>query len=156
MTTKQRAALVIGFAVAALLAWWGRETWLPGEPPATPVLAAAPDAAPTEGDRLFAAITAKWTNEQLQACAGAVRDVLGTRDLVTGVLASVKDPQGRAAAELADAKHFVELADAKLAEVRPQLEAGDCSGGAGIALEHATQHLVNAGTSAVQATQIAK
>lgn len=156
MTTKQRAAFVIGLAVAALAVWWGRETWMPGAPPATPTMAAAPTAEQTEGDRLFAAITAKWTNEQLQACAGPVRDMLGTRDLVTGVLASVNDPQGRAAAEVADAKRFIELADAKLAEVRPQLETGDCGGGVGTALEHATQHLVNAGTSAVQATQIAK
>jgi hypothetical protein len=154
MKTRRHIPFAIALAIAAVLGWWGREAILPTHPK-PPELVARADPAPTPGDRMFDEITANWTAEQFGLCQEPLRDVLGTRDLVQSALDAVNDPRGKAANEVADAKHWIGLADTKLAEFRPRLVAGDCAGDVGTGLEQATQYLVNAGTAAVQAAHIA-
>lgn len=130
-----------------------------GEPPESERVAVAANsapAAPTAADRDHAEITANWPEALRASCGRALHDALGTRDLVQGALDGVQDPQNRAAAEIEDAKHWIDLGNAKLAEVRPVLEAGTCDGAELTALEEAVQFYVKAGTSAVQASQIVK
>lgn len=121
----------------------------------TAVPAGAEAATPTAGDREFVALTAEWTAEQREACGRELEETLGTRDLVEGALAGVSDPQGRAAAELEDAKHWKAAGDSAFAALRPRLQAGACDGGVQVGLDEAVQAYVKAGTSAVQAAQIA-
>ena len=112
-------------------------------------------AAPSAGDEEYARLTASWTPDAVEACGRTLREALGTRDLVQGALDGVKDPGGKAAAELEDARHWKEQGDAKVASIRPQLETGACDEGIPLALDEAVQFYVKAGTSAVQAGQIA-
>ena len=112
-------------------------------------------AAPSAGDEEYARLTASWTPEAVEACGRTLREALGTRDLVQGALDGVKDPAGKATAELEDARHWKEQGDAKVDSIRPQLQAGACDEGIPLALDEAVQFDVKAGTSAVQAGQIA-
>jgi hypothetical protein len=112
-------------------------------------------AEPTAGDREYARITANWSDAALETCGRGLRDVLGTRDLVQGALDGVRDPAGKADAEIADARHWLSLGDARFAEIRPRLEVGVCDGDVTVALDEVWQLYVKAGTSAVQAGQIA-
>jgi copper chaperone NosL len=117
--------------------------------------AAEAPAAPSAGDEEYARLTASWSPEAVEACGRTLRETLGTRDLVQGALDGVKDPEGKAAAELEDARSWKRQGDAKVDSIRPQLEAGACDEGIPLALDEAVQFYVKAGTSAVQAGQIA-
>ena len=121
----------------------------------TPASESVVRAEPTAGDREYARLTANWSDEALETCGRGLRDVLGTRDLVQGALDGVRDPAGKADAEIADARHWLALGDERLAEIRPRLEAGVCDGEVTVALDEIWQLYVKAGTSAVQAGQIA-
>ncbi|HEU0080121.1 MAG TPA: hypothetical protein VFQ76_20910 [Longimicrobiaceae bacterium] len=147
LITKWIPPLVAGLVLAAC----GGEEAADAAAPAARAEAAAPSA----GDRELAALTAGWTAEQREACGRELEETLGTRDLVEGALAAVADPQGRAAAELEDAKHWKAAGDSTLAALRPRLRAGACDGGVQVGLDEAVQAYVKAGTSAVQAGQIA-
>lgn len=116
---------------------------------------AAEAQAPSPGDAEYAALTAAWTDAALDGCGRTLQEALGTRDLVQGALDGVSDPQGKATAEIEDARHWMDLGNAKLVEIRPRLEKGECDGGVTLALDEAVQFYVKAGTSAVQASQIA-
>lgn len=137
-----------------LLAGCAGEEPAPQGAEAAPVAAAAP-AEPTAGDRDFAELTASWAPELRESCAKELQEALGTRDLVEGALAGVSDPGGKAAAELEDALHWKAEGDAQIDAVRERLRAGTCDGEVQVALEEAVQYYVKAGTSAVQAGQIA-
>jgi len=115
---------------------------------------AAP-AAPTAGDIEYDRLTANWSNEALELCGRGLRDALGTRDLVQGALDGVEDSNNKAAAEIEDARHWLAQGDARLNEIRPTLEAGTCDSQVTTALDEVWQFYVKAGTSAVQAGQIA-
>jgi len=112
-------------------------------------------AAPAPGEAEYAALTASWTDAAVEGCGRTLQEALGTRDLVQGALDGVSDPAGKATGELEDARHWMGLGNQKLEEVRPQLEAGACDGSVTLALDEAVQFYVKAGTSAVQAGQIA-
>jgi len=117
--------------------------------------AQAAPAAPSPGDHEYAKLTANWSDAALESCGKPLRETLGTRDLVQGALDGVKDPAGKATAEIEDARHWKKQGDGKLASIRPQLEAGTCGADIPLALDEAVQAYVKAGTSAVQAGQIA-
>ena len=119
-----------------------------------PSEAAAP-AGPTEGDREFDRITAAWDQATLDACGRQLRDALGTRDLVVGATDGVNDPDGRATAEVEDARRWIARGDEQLDAAKTKLEAGTCDGDVTVALDEAVQFYVKAGTSAVQAGQMA-
>ncbi len=146
------AAALLAFAATAC-----------GEPPDAGEPAAAPadeeatvqDAGASDADIEYREITGSWSDELHAACGPALEEALGTRDLVAGVLAGIADAEGRAEAEIEDATHWLERGNAKLAEVRPALERGTCDADVEIALEETWQFYVKAGTSAVQASQIA-
>lgn len=110
---------------------------------------------PSAADRDYAALTTSWAEAALEGCGRVLQEALGTRDLVQGALDGVHDERGRATAELEDANHWMGQGLAKLEEVRPRLEAGECDGNVTLALDEAVQFFVKAGTSAVQAGQIA-
>lgn len=121
---------------------------------ATPTEEARPQA-PTAGETEYAQLTANWTDAAVEGCGRTLEEALGTRDLVQGALDGVADPQGKATAELEDARHWMQLGNEKLTEIRPKLETGACDGDVTLALDEAVQFYVKAGTSAVQAGQIA-
>lgn len=117
---------------------------------------AAPQAAgPSAADLDYGEITRSWSDELHASCGPALEEALGTRDLVDGVLQGVEDPEGRAEAEIEDATSWMERGNGTLAEVRPALERGTCDADVQVALEETWQFYVKAGTSAVQASQIA-
>jgi len=122
---------------------------------ATSTAEKAAAAEPTAGDREYDRITANWSSEALELCGRGLRDALGTRDLVQGALDGVKDSNNRAAAEIEDARHWLAQGDARLNEIRPALQAGTCDSRVTTALDEVWQFYVKAGTSAVQAGQIA-
>jgi hypothetical protein len=126
----------------------------PAGRPAAAAPAARPDE-PTAGDREYARLTAAWTPAALEGCARQLRDVLGTRDLVQGALDGVKDPAGKAAAEMEDARAWIAKGDSSYTRIAPRLESGACDGDVTVALDETWQLYVKAGTSAVQAGQIA-
>ena len=115
----------------------------------------AATAAPSAGEQEYAQLTAGWSEAALENCGRTLRETLGTRDLVQGALDGVKDPEGKATAEIEDARHWKQQGDDKVASIRSQLEAGACSEDVPLALDEAVQFYVKAGTSAVQAGQIA-
>lgn len=117
--------------------------------------AAAQEAGPSAADLDYGEITRSWSDELHATCGPALEEALGTRDLVDGVLQGVEDPEGRAEAEIEDATSWMERGNSTLAEVRPALERGTCDADVQIALEETWQFYVKAGTSAVQASQIA-
>jgi len=150
---KRLQWLFVPLAVA-LLACGG------AEPPAdtgdaTPATAKAAAAAPTAGDLEYDRLTANWSDGALELCGRGLRDALGTRDLVQGALDGVKDSDNKAAAEIADARHWLTQGDDRMKEIRPALEAGTCDPKVTTALDEVWQFYVKAGTSAVQAGQIA-
>lgn len=128
-----------------------------GEAEAPPAAAPAAEAptGPTPGEQEYAALTAGWAPEAIEGCGRVLEETLGTRDLVKGALDGVSDPAGKATAEIEDARHWLDQGNAKVEEVRPLLEAGTCDGRMQLALDEAVQFYVKAGTSAVQAGQIA-
>ena len=115
----------------------------------------AASSAPSAADLEYAEITAAWTDEAYEGCGRVLQEALGTRDLVQSALDGVEDPSGKAEAEIDDATYWLGLGKEKLGEVRPQLVAGECGGDITLALDEAVQFFVKAGTSAVQAGQIA-
>lgn len=117
--------------------------------------AAAQAAGPSAADLDYGEITRSWSDELHASCGPALEEALGTRDLVDGVLQGVDDPEGRAEAEIEDARHWMERGNTTLAEVRPTLARGTCDADVEVALEETWQFYVKAGTSAVQASQIA-
>jgi hypothetical protein len=117
--------------------------------------ATAQDAGPSPADLDYGRITESWGDALHASCGPALEEALGTRDLVDGVLGGIEDPEGRAEAEIEDASHWMERGNATLAEVRPALEEGTCDADVQVALEETWQFYVKAGTSAVQASQIA-
>jgi hypothetical protein len=125
----------------------------------TAAAAGATDAAqpqgPSPADAEYAQLTATWSDAAVEGCGRTLKEALGTRDLVQGALDGVSDPQGKASPELEDARHWMRLGNEKLVEIRPRLEAGVCEGTVTLALDEAVQFFVKAGTSAVQAGQIA-
>lgn len=151
--------LVTGSAVVALLALQAACSPQDGETQASAEAADAPEAAeaqgPSEGDLLFQEITADWSDATYEACAGQLEDVLGTRDLVEGVLAGVEDPEGKAEAEVEDAEHWIAEGNDQFEAVRPRLEEGVCDEEVLADLQQAWQFYVKAGTAAVQAGSIA-
>lgn len=110
---------------------------------------------PSPGDAEYAQLTAAWSQEVLDGCGRTLKEALGTRDLVQGALDGVQDPRGVATTEIEDARHWMELGNARLREVRPRLANGECDGDITLALDEAVQAYVKAGTAAVQAGQIA-
>ena len=110
---------------------------------------------PSAADLEYAEITAGWSDAAYEGCGRVLQEALGTRDLVQSALDGVEDPAGKAEAEIDDAGYWLGLGKEKLGEVRPQLEAGECNGDITLALDEAVQFFVKAGTSAVQAGQIA-
>ena len=121
----------------------------------TPAQESGAAAAPAPGEAEYVAFTAAWTDAAVEGCGRTLKETLGTRDLVQGALDGVSDPAGKATAELEDARHWLGLGNQKLEEVRPQLEAGACEPAVTLGLDEAVQFYVKAGTSAVQAGQIA-
>jgi hypothetical protein len=115
----------------------------------------APAQGPSAGDAEYAELTAAWTDAAVEGCGRTLQEALGTRDLVQGALDGVSDPGGKATAEIEDARHWMKLGNDKLEEIRPRLQAGECDGAVTLALDEAVQFYVKAGTSAVQAGQIA-
>lgn len=135
-----------------------------GEAPDAAEESAAPAAggAPAAGSAGLSAadvdyreITESWGDDLHGTCGPALEEALGTRDLVDGVLGALADPEGKAQAEIEDATHWMERGNATLAGVRSALEQGDCGAEVQVALEETWQFYVKAGTSAVQASQIA-
>lgn len=112
-------------------------------------------AEPSPGEKEYAALTASWAPEAVEGCGRGLKETLGTRDLVQGALDGVKDPQGVATGEIEDARHWLTEGNNKLESIRPQLEAGTCSADLQLAFDEAVQFYIKAGTSAVQAGQIA-
>lgn len=115
----------------------------------------AEDVGPAAADLEYAEITASWSEVTLETCGRVLKETLGTRDLVQGALDGVHDTKGVATAEIDDARYWLGLGMAKIDEVRPRLVAGECDGNITLALDEAVQFFVKAGTSAVQAGQIA-
>ncbi|HEX6927291.1 MAG TPA: hypothetical protein VF167_17835 [Longimicrobiaceae bacterium] len=137
-----------------LLLACGGDTPASGDSARGAATAVAGDTGPSAGDLEFAQITASWSEEALEGCGRALREALGTRDLVQGALDNVKDPRGRATAEIEDARYWFGLGTAKIEEVKPRLTQGECAGDITLALDEAVQFFVKAGTAAVQAGQI--
>ena len=152
--TRLNAAVLLLLAPMALSACGDASTTANGAPAGDAAAAAAP-AAPSAADRDYAAITADWPEATAEACGRVLKETLGTRDLVQGALDGVDDAQGKATAEIDDARYWLGLGNGKIAEVRPRLEEGECNGDITLALDEAVQFFVKAGTSAVQAGQIA-
>ncbi len=122
--------------------------------------AAVADALPAEtgpsaAELDFAEITSGWSDAALEGCGRVLEEALGTRDLVQGALDGVRDEHDVAAAELEDARYWLQMGQAKIAEVRGRLETGECDGQITLALDEAVQFFVKSGTSAVQASQMA-
>jgi hypothetical protein len=126
-----------------------------GAAPAGTTAEATQAQAPSAADAEYARLTASWTDAAVEGCGRTLQEALGTRELVQGALDGVSDPQGRATAELEDARHWMKLGNDKVAEIQGRLEAGECDGSVTLALDEAVQFYVKAGTSAVQAGQIA-
>ena len=127
-----------------------------GEAPASTAAAeTTEEATPSAAELEYAAITAGWSDAAFEGCGRVLTETLGTRDLVQGALDGVRDERGLATAEIDDARYWLGLGTEKIAEVRPRLEAGECDGNITLALDEAVQFFVKAGTSAVQAGQIA-
>lgn len=145
---------IAGLALALLLAACGRGEAGPDTGAASPAESAAP-AGPTAGEREYAELTATWSPAAIEGCGRVLNEALGTRDLVQGALNSVRDPEGRAAVEVEDARHWIGEGNRMLDEIRPKLAAGTCDGSVTVALDEAVQFYVKAGTSAIQAGQIA-
>lgn len=152
MITMKRLGI---FAAVVALAACGSD----GEPVvgSAEQIAAAPaePAGPTPGDLEFERITGAWSDEVFERCGRGLREVLGTRDLVTGALDGVRDPQGKATAEIEDARYWLELGDEEFSRVRPKLEEGICDPEATVAFDQVVQYYIKAGTAAVQAGQVA-
>lgn len=149
----RRSAWLLLFLVTGACAPGGDDT-----PADDAAVAAAPDAgpeAPSAGDAEYARWTASWSDAALDGCGPSLRETLGTRDLVQGALDGVEDPAAKAGAELEDARHWLAQGNARLDEVQIQLETGVCDGTLQVALDEAVQFYIKAGTSAVQAGQIA-
>lgn len=144
------ALLAVGVAACGAAPDAGEETGQAGGGEA-----AAPAAGPSAADLDYGEITRSWNDELHASCGPALEEALGTRDLVDGVLQGVEDPEGRAEAEIEDARYWMERGNTTLAEVRPTLERGTCDADVQVALEETWQFYVKAGTSAVQASQIA-
>ncbi|HUG01310.1 MAG TPA: hypothetical protein VML95_05570 [Longimicrobiales bacterium] len=123
--------------------------------PAARKASAEAPAGPSPADVDYREITESWGDDLHASCGPALEEALGTRDLVDGVLGGLDDPEGRAAAEIEDATHWMERGNTTLAGVRPALEQGNCDAEIQVALEETWQFYVKAGTSAVQASQIA-
>lgn len=122
---------------------------------ATAAASPAADTGPTAADRDYAEITANWSPATFEGCGRVLQETLGTRDLVQGALDGVNDTAGKAAAEIDDARYWLGLGNDKIAGVRQRLQDGECDGDITLALDEAVQFFVKAGTSAVQAGQIA-
>lgn len=149
--TMRRSRLIAALFLGAFLsAACGK----PEPASANDAKAAAKSGGPTAGDREYARLTARWTQGALDGCASQLRDVLGTRDLVQGALDGVADPS-KARDEVEDARGWIEKGDQKFQELKPKLESGACDGTVTVGLDETWQFYVKAGTSAVQAGQIA-
>lgn len=150
--TMRRASFFSALLLGALLSIGGCGK---GQQPATSESkSAVKPTGPTAGDQEFARLTAKWTQGALDGCGSQLRDVLGTRDLVQGVLDGVADPS-KAKDEVEDARGWIRKGDQKFQELKPKLETGACDGTVTVGLDETWQFYVKAGTSAVQAGQIA-
>lgn len=152
MKTMKRLGVVVAVAVVAAC---GSDTETGGTSIPKAASAPAEPSGPTPGDLAFERITASWSDETFERCSRGLREVLGTRDLVAGALDGVRDPQGKAAAEIEDARHWLKLGDEEFARVESQLEGGVCDNEATIAFDQSIQYYIKAGTAAVQAGQVA-
>lgn len=152
---KRYRILWVAVLPLLLAACGGGEAAETGSEAAAAGAAEASAPAPSAGDAEYAELTAAWTDAALEGCGRTLKEALGTRDLVQGALDGVADPDGKATAELEDARHWMKLGNDKLEEIRPRLQGGECDGGVTLALDEAVQFYVKAGTSAVQAGQIA-
>lgn len=148
--TRMTAAGLVLFLPLVLTACAGGEA-----PASTAAAETTEEATPSAAELEYAAITAGWSDAAFEGCGRVLTETLGTRDLVQGALDGVADPDGKATAELEDARHWMKLGNDKLEEIRPRLQGGECDGGVTLALDEAVQFYVKAGTSAVQAGQIA-
>jgi hypothetical protein len=149
--TMRRSPLIAALVLGALLSTGCGK---PETASADDTKTAAKSGGPTAGDREYARLTASWTQGALDGCASQLRDVLGTRDLVQGALDGVVDPS-KAKDEVEDARGWIQKGDQKFQELKPKLESGACDGTVTVGLDETWQFYVKAGTSAVQAGQIA-